>query len=227
MMNQSYNTLIAGVVGSGKSFTENQIIEHMLNLPEKAYMVLIDPKKVELQEWKSNPHTLWYADDEDDIHDVLLRVGDLMELRFNRMKAAGLKVSSEPQVFVFVDEMAFLMQSRRKKEYVQLFSRICLLGRAARIHLILCTQVSTQDVIPATIRDNMVNIVCLKQRDDQKYRYLLGKMPSAGALPLIGFAYVLTPSASRPMKVETQNVWETITAQDDTSMIMSGLSGNN
>ncbi len=223
MMNQSYNTLIAGVVGSGKSYTENMIINYMLNLPEKAYMVLIDPKKVELQEWKNDPHTLWYADDEDDIYDVLLRVGDLMEMRFSRMKSKGIKVTDEPQVFVFVDEMAFLMQNKRKKEYVQLFSRICLLGRAARIHLILCSQVCSQDVIPATIRDNMVNIVCLKQRDDQKYRYLLGKMPAAGALPLIGYAYVLTPSASRPMKVETKDVWKTITAQDEASMIMNGL----
>lgn len=223
MMNQSYNTLIAGVVGSGKSFTENQIIKHMLNLPEKAHMVLIDPKKVELQEWKDNPHTLWYADTEDDIYDALMRVYDLMEMRFSRMKVKGLKVTNESHVFVFVDEMAFLMQSRRKKAYVQMFSRICLLGRAARIHLILCTQVSTQDTIPATIRDNMVNIVCLKQRDDQKYRYLLGKMPSTGALPLIGFAYVLTPAMARPMKVETKDVWMTITAQDETSMVMNGM----
>lgn len=223
MMNQSYNTLIAGVVGSGKSFTENQIIKHMLNLPERAHMVLIDPKKVELQEWKDNPHTLWYADTEDDIYDALMRVYDLMEMRFSRMKVKGLKVTNESHVFVFVDEMAFLMQSRRKKEYVQMFSRICLLGRAARIHLILCTQVSTQDTIPATIRDNMVNIVCLKQRDDQKYRYLLGKMPSTGALPLIGFAYVLTPAMSRPTKVETKDVWKTITAQDETSMVMNGM----
>lgn len=223
MMNQSYNTLIAGVVGSGKSFTENQIIKHMLNLPERAHMVLIDPKKVELQEWKDNPHTLWYADSEDDIYDALMRVYDLMEMRFSRMKVKGLKVTNESHVFVFVDEMAFLMQSRRKKEYVQMFSRICLLGRAARIHLILCTQVSTQDTIPATIRDNMVNIVCLKQRDDQKYRYLLGKMPSTGALPLIGFAYVLTPAMARPMKVETKDVWKTITAEDETSKVMNGM----
>lgn len=223
MSNQSFNTLIAGVVGSGKSYTENQIIEHMLNLPERAYMVLIDPKKVELQEWKDNPHTLWYADTEDDIYDALMRVYDLMEMRFSRMKVKGLKVTNESHVFVFVDEMAFLMQSRRKKEYVQMFSRICLLGRAARIHLILCSQVSTQDTIPATIRDNMVNIVCLKQRDDQKYRYLLGKMPSTGALPLIGYAYVLTPSMARPMKVETKDVWKTITAEDETSRVMNGL----
>lgn len=224
MMNQSFNTLIAGVVGSGKSYTENMIIKYMTEMSEKAYMVLIDPKKTELQEWQQHKQCLWYADCEDDIYDVLMRVYDLMELRFGRMKSKGLKVTDEPHVFCFVDEMAFLMQSRRKKEYTQMFSRICLLGRAARIHLILCTQVSTQDVIPACIRDNMINIVCLKQRDDQKYRYLLGKMPSTGALPLIGYAYVLTPSMARPTKVETKNVWQTITAQDDeTTMVMNGL----
>lgn len=222
-MNQSYNCLIAGVIGSGKSYCENQIIKYMCNMNEPAYMVLIDPKKTELQEWQQHKRCLWYADSEDDIYDVLLRVNDLMYLRFDRMKASNQKATTEPHVFVFCDEMAFLMQSKRKKAYVELFSKICLLGRAARIHLILCTQVSTQDVIPACIRDNMVNIVCLKQRDDQKYRYLLGKMPNAGALPLIGFAYVLTPSMARPVKVATKDVWETITAQDETTLVMNGL----
>ena len=209
---------------SKRGFKDNKIIKYMIGLPEKAYMVLIDPKHTELQEWKDHPNALWYADEPDEIGDVLQRVGDLMDLRFQRMKAAGLKVSNEPDVFVFVDEMTFLMQSKQKKTYTELFTNICLLGRAARIHLILCAQNCTQKDIPATIRDNMLNIVCLHQRDEGKYRYLLGKMPAAGPLPMFGYAYVSTPWMNRPARVKAEDVWKTIT---DTSTMdfMNGKTG--
>ena len=55
MATNSYNTLIGGTVGSGKSTILNMIIKFMVGLPEKAYMVLIDPKRVELQEYKTHP----------------------------------------------------------------------------------------------------------------------------------------------------------------------------
>ena len=221
MAANSYNTLIAGTIGSGKSTILNLIIKFMLALQEAAYMVLIDPKRVELQDWKDNKRTLWYANTAEDIYDTLLRVNDLMYLRLDRMSSKGLKVSDEPHVFVFVDEMTILMQSKGKKEYAKMFSDICLLGRAAKIHLILCAQNCTQKDIPATIRDNMINIVCLHQRDDGKYRYLLGKMPAAGPLPMYGFAYVSTPWMNRPARVKAEDVWKTIT-DTSTADFMAG-----
>ena len=207
----SYNTLIGGTVGSGKSTILNLIIAFMIGLPKKAYMVLIDPKRVELQEYKNHSNTLWYANTPEDIYDVLLRVYDLMNLRLERMADKGLKASDEPDVFIFVDEMTVLMKGKGKKEYANIFSDIVLLGRAARIHLSLCAQNCTQKDIPATIRDNMLNIVCLHQRDEGKYRYLLGKMPAAGPLPMYGYAYVSTPWMNRPVRVKAQDVWKTIT----------------
>jgi DNA segregation ATPase FtsK/SpoIIIE-like protein len=207
MMNKSYNTLIAGTIGSGKSYTEKQIIDQLLRTTDSR-LVLLDPKKVELHQYAANMRTMWYADNEEDIYEVLCNVYDLMDLRFERMRAAGQTASTEDHVFVFCDEMAFLMQSRRKREYVQMMNQIVLLGRAARIHLILCTQVATQDVIPACIRDNMTNIVCLRQRDAGKYRYLLGEFP--GRLPSVGKAYVLTPDMDKVEKLDVADVWDKI-----------------
>jgi DNA segregation ATPase FtsK/SpoIIIE-like protein len=90
-----------------------------------------------------------------------------------------------------------------------MLNQITLLGRAAGMHLILCTQVSTQDVIPACIRDNMPNIICLRQRDAGKYRYLLGEFP--GRLPNIGKAYVLTPNTEKVEKLDVTSAWDRIT----------------
>jgi S-DNA-T family DNA segregation ATPase FtsK/SpoIIIE len=207
MSKKTLNTLIAGVIGSGKSHLENLIIQAVRSRSD-VQMVLIDPKHVELYEYKTDPTCLWYADEEEAIYDTLCKVYDLMNARYTTMQGAGLKDSQEPDVIVFVDEMAFLMQSRYKKEYVRMMNQITLLGRAAGIHLILCTQVSTQDVIPACIRDNMQNIVCLRQRDAGKYRYLLGEFP--GRLPMIGYAYVFTPNTDKPVKMQTDKVWDAI-----------------
>jgi S-DNA-T family DNA segregation ATPase FtsK/SpoIIIE len=207
MAANSKSMLIAGVTGSGKSYLENHIIKSIMRRPD-VQLVLIDPKRVELSEYKSLANTLWYASGEQEIDDVLRNVYDLMDMRFDRMEAAGLKASDEPDVYVFIDEMAFLMQSSYKKEYVRMMNQITLLGRAAGIHLILCTQVSTQDVIPACIRDNMTNIVCLRQRDAGKYRYLLGSAP--GRLPMYGYGYVLTPDMTRPEKIAAEDIWKKI-----------------
>lgn len=207
MNNKSFNTLIAGVIGSGKSFTENLIINQVKTDPD-VQLVLIDPKRVELAGYKNLPSCLWYADDEQGIYDTLCKVYDLMESRYQAMQAAGQKSTTEPHVMVFVDEMAFLMQSSQKKEYVRMMNQITLLGRAARIHLILCTQVSTQDVIPACIRDNMTNIICLRQRDAGKYRYLLGSFP--GRLPMIGYGYLFAPDMARPEKLKVEDMWDRI-----------------
>ena len=80
-MNKSYNTLIAGVIGSGKSFTEKIIIENLIKETDSR-LVLIDPKKVELHQYSQNMRTMWYADDEESIYETLCNVYDLMELRF-------------------------------------------------------------------------------------------------------------------------------------------------
>ena len=207
MTNKSYNTLIAGTIGSGKSDTEEHILEALLRQGGNMF-ILMDPKKVELYKYKNNVGVLQYADDEESIHEALTFCYELMMTRFEDMRKAGQDVTTEPHVFVFCDEMAFIMQSKRKKEYTRIMGQMCLLGRAARIHLILCTQVATQDVIPACIRDNMDNIVCLRQRDAGKYRYLLGEFP--GRLPRVGKAYVLTPDLFEYEKVDSRAVWDLI-----------------
>ena len=204
----SLNTLIAGVIGSGKSYTEKKILDALMNQGNNQF-ILIDPKKVELFPYKNKVGVLQYADDDDSIYEALCFSYELMQDRFDDMRARGLTATDAPQVFVLVDEMAFIMQGRRKKEYVQMLNQITLLGRAAGIHLILCTQVSTQDVIPACIRDNMPNIICLRQRDAGKYRYLLGEVP--GRLPNIGKAYVLTPNMEKAEKMDVTSAWNRIT----------------
>ena len=205
---KNLHTLIAGISGSGKSTLVRTMLQS-IKAAGGAQLILIDPKRTELTEQKYWPNCLQYAAKPDEIADALDIAAMMLEDRLDEMARKEIRVYDGDHVFIVVDEMAFLMQSDRKKEYARMLNQITLLGRAARIHLILCTQVATQDVIPACIRDNMTNIVCLRQRDAGKYRYLLGCYP--GRLPLVGYAYVFTPSMERPEKMKTERVWDAIT----------------
>ena len=154
----SLNVLMAGTTGSGKSTILNMMIKNVAEDSDPGYMVLLDPKKLELEEWHHHPRCLWYADTVEDCVDVLLRVNDLMWLRYDRAKAKGLKASDEPNVFVFIDEMTMLMQSKGKKELAKIMGDLCIMGRAARIHLVMCAQNCTQQYIPAIIGFSSVNV---------------------------------------------------------------------
>lgn len=209
--NGSGSVIICGTTGSGKSYLINSIIRELIN-DSDARFVLIDPKVVELEEFRKARNTLWYADDEDQIFTTLSNVYDLMMFRYRKMKTAGTKSSDEAHVFVFVDEMAALLETEYKKQYIKMFSKIALMGRAARVHMVLCTQVATRDTIPSAIRNNIPTIVCLRQQDARCQKYLLDcKLPE---LPERGWAYVKMPSLSRPQKVETDAVWDLITGKE-------------
>ena len=61
MLNQVH-ILIAGATGSGKSVAINGIISTALyKAPTEVQFILIDPKRVELVDYKNLPHTVKYA----------------------------------------------------------------------------------------------------------------------------------------------------------------------
>lgn len=205
---KNLHTLIAGISGSGKSTLVRMMLQS-IKTAGGAQLILIDPKRTELTEQKYWTNCLQYAAKPDEIADALDIAAMMLEDRLDEMARKDIRVYDGDHVFVVVDEMAYLMQGPQRKQYTQVLYDLAMLGRAARMHLILCTQVATQDVIPACIRDNMANIVCLRQRDAGKYRYLLGCFP--GRLPQFGKCYLFTPEMfDRPEKVETTQVWNRI-----------------
>jgi DNA helicase HerA-like ATPase len=65
--------LIAGTTGSGKSVVINGIITSLLMTagPDTVQLVLIDPKRVELSQYKDSDHTVMYGDTDESILSVL------------------------------------------------------------------------------------------------------------------------------------------------------------
>jgi len=205
-------TLIAGVTGSGKSYAETALIKKVIK--EGAKVILIDPKMVELYEFSKNPQCVLYADGKHSIADALNKAVDLMMARFTeiREKGGNKKEFDGKPLYIFVDEISWLVNTsdkELKKEYVEALTEIAQRGRAARVFLIACTQEATDKAVPANIKRNLWNIVCLRQNMACQYRYLL----EANVKPIVGMhgvAYVKNPSMIRPLKIKTDDVWKVL-----------------
>lgn len=168
--------LIAGATGSGKSVALNGIIHTLLmtSSPFSCAFVLIDPKKVELAQYRDLPHTARYASDHPDIVRALQWSVEETERRFSVMQNEKLKEYDGPHLYVVIDELADLMVSI-KKETLPLLQRLAQIGRAARVHVIACTQNVLAVTIPTVLKCNFSAILGLRTCNKQQSRFLIAE----------------------------------------------------
>lgn len=192
--------LIAGSTGSGKSVLLNTLIYTALyKAPHRVNFILIDPKRVELIDYKELPHTLGYASEPDEIAAALAYAVEVMEDRYKRMQAARQKKSDEADIFVIIDEFADLMTTQ-KRETLPHIIRLAQLGRAANLHLIIATQRPTRDIITGQIKVNIDARVALRCPTAQDSRNIINAS-GAETLPRYGCGYYLTPSDCRLINI--------------------------
>ena len=193
--------LIAGATGSGKSVVINGILDTMLRIcsPAGAQLVLIDPKRVELAQYKAVPHTIAYASEPSQMIQALSGTIGIIERRYKRMAEAGLRMSEDGDVYVIIDELADLMTTN-KKQVQPLLQRICQIGRAARVHVIAATQCPLVSVIPTPIKVNFDARVGLRTRSAQDSRNILG-VNGCEQLPRYGQGFYMTPEGMKLYKI--------------------------
>lgn len=177
--------LIAGATGSGKSVLVNTLIyTALLDAPCQRQFILIDPKSVELMDYEKLPHTIRYADELNDIVRALEDACSLMDRRFKYMKENHLKKFDGSDVYVIIDEWVDLKFQLGKKAETPMI-RLASKARASKIHLILCTQRPTRDVIDGAIRANFTSKVCLRT-DSRQESYNVLERGGAELLPKYG-----------------------------------------
>jgi len=185
--------LIAGTTGSGKSVLINSLIYTALyKSPNRCRFVLIDPKRVELVDYKSLPHTISYSSEIPDILKALQYSIELMEKRYKKMQRQRIKKSNAANIYIIIDEYADLI-IQAKKEIERYIIRLSQLGRAANIHLILATQRPTRDVVTGAIKVNLDSRVALRCSTAQDSRNILDAK-GAETLPRYGYGYYKTPA---------------------------------
>jgi len=175
--------LIAGATGSGKSVALNGIIHSLLVMdsPFRTRFVLIDPKKVELMQYRPLPHTARYASTHPDIVTALSWAVEETDRRFSVMQRDGVKEYNGPDLYVVIDELADLMVSI-KKETLPLLQRLAQIGRAARVHVIACTQNVLAVTIPTVLKCNFSTVLGLRTCNAQQSRFLIAA-PGCEMLP--------------------------------------------
>lgn len=188
--------LIAGATGSGKSVVVNGIITTLLyrfpgDSAGSAQFILIDPKRVELSPYKRLPHTICYASEPGDMINALHYAMKICDERYKAMQARGERKFTGGDIYVIVDEWADLMTTQRRI-VAPIVQRLAQVGRAARVHVILCTQTPIAKVIPTEIKCNFDARVGLRTRSAQDSRNILGKT-GLELLPVFGQGIYMTP----------------------------------
>lgn len=190
--------LIGGSTGSGKSaFINSMISSILMNYnPNDVKLILIDPKKVELTQFKSVPHLLMpIVDDAKKAADVLRDLVGEMEKRYKTFSDVGVKniegyneyaashnLYKMYYIVCIIDELADMMQVAGKEVegYIQ---RITQLARAAGIHLVVATQRPSVDVVTGTIKANLPSRIAFAVPSGTDSRTILDQV---GAEKLVG-----------------------------------------
>lgn len=192
-MAKQAHILIAGRTGSGKSVVINGIIHSQLcaHGNGSVQLILIDPKRVELAQWRYTPHCICYASEPADRVKALSIAMATIEDRYASMQRNRERKYSGGHVYVVIDELADLLTTQ-KRAVLPLLQRIGQIGRAANVHLIAATQCPTAQVLSTQLRCNFDAILGLKTRSAQDSRNIIGQ-PGCELLPRYGKGYYVRP----------------------------------
>ena len=190
--------LIAGTTGSGKSGCINAILTSILlrSTPDDVRLILIDPKRIELNYYESIPHLLTpVVSNPKEASAVLANVVGEMERRYehlSRLRARNLAEANRtlrgkgedtlPYLLVVIDELADLMMiSPQAVEDAVI--RLAQKSRAVGIHLVLATQRPSVDVITGMIKANVPSRIAFAVSSQTDSRVILDQ---SGAESLLG-----------------------------------------
>lgn len=203
--------LIAGSTGSGKTVAVNAIITGILFMADPEYIkfVMIDPKIVEMADYKDIPHLItpiinepkkaskalqWLVREMERRYETLAKVRVRNIKGFNARNRANDPIPAPendgenkvpdfmPYIVVVIDELADLMMAA-PADIENSIVRLAQMSRAVGIHLLIATQRPSVDVLTGIIKANLPARIAFKVASKVDSRTILD---ANGADKLLG-----------------------------------------
>ena len=195
--------LIAGTTGSGKSVCLNAVILSLLmtKRPDHVKMILIDPKMVEMSQFKDVPHLMcpivtdmargekileWAVTKMEERYELLAEARVKNIDGYNELGADELYARFAPEneqektripthlpyIVIVIDELADLMMTAAK-EVEHHLARLAQKSRAVGIHIIVATQRPEVKVVTGLIKSNLPARICFRVASRMDSRIVL------------------------------------------------------
>ena len=234
--------LVAGATGSGKSVCINTIIISILYnaKPDEVKFILMDPKKVELTNYKSlvgyhlitaNQLDEYVMTTAENSVSILNSAINEMERRFqlfsevrvrniqeyNKKRRSDSSLENIPFLVVIIDELADLMMTSGRA-IEEPITRLAQKARAIGLHLIVATQRPSVDVITGLIKSNFPARISFQVSSKIDSRTIIDQM---GAEKLLGNGDMLflLPGTASPIRIH--NAYVTL---EETERILKHIS---
>ncbi len=230
---QMPHLLIAGSTGTGKSVAINSFIVSILYkaTPDEVKVILIDPKRLELNLYDGIPHLFTpIVTEPKQAANVLRRATMEMERRLKLLAEQGVRNIEQynklfeedstldlfdtdpernrplPYLVIIIDELADLMMVE-PQGVEESITRLAQMSRAVGIHLILSTQRPSVDVITGLIKANLPSRIAFRVASKVDSRTILD---SNGAEALLGRGdmLILPPGSARLVRMHGALVTE-------------------
>ena len=165
--------LVAGATGQGKSVGLNVILMSLLHkkTPDELRLILIDPKKVELNLY-SKIESSYLASpvitEPEDAEQKLEAVCDLMDERYELLSSVGVRNIKEYNALSIVEKLPYV-----GKQMERAICRIAQKARAVGIHMIISTQRPSATIVTGNIKANFPTRIAFRTTTGTDSRVIL------------------------------------------------------
>jgi S-DNA-T family DNA segregation ATPase FtsK/SpoIIIE len=202
------HVLVAGATGTGKTIFLNTLILSLLYkcTPENLRMIMVDPKRVEFQNYNDIPHLLcpviydaqktinalqWLTREMERRFEVFSEIPTRNLHTYNQNKTVIANGLQLPYIVFVVDELADLMAAKGRDLEAGIV-RLAQMARATGIHLVLATQRPSVEVITGLIKANVPTRITFQVSSQVDSRTVID---TSGAEKLLGAGDMLFLSA--------------------------------